>query len=104
MLFRSPYESMELIRVVNLRIIAKELGIEKVMLKNGKLYLYFLSNNNEAYFQSPEFGALLMYLQNYPRETQIKENKNKRYLLIENVTTIEKALSVLMKVKEFINE
>ena len=99
-----PYESMELIRVVNLRIIAKELGIEKVMLKNGKLYLYFLSNNNEAYFQSPEFGALLMYLQNYPRETQIKENKNKRYLLIENVNTIEKALSVLMKVKEFINE
>ena len=98
-----PHESMELIRIVNLRIMAKSLGIEKVMLKNDKLYLYFLSGNNEQYFQSEEFGALLSYLQNHPKETQIKENKNKRYLLREKVYTVEKALNILNEVKEYTN-
>ena len=98
-----PHESMELIRIVNLRIMAKSLGIEKVMLKNDKLYLYFLSGNNEQYFQSEEFGALLSYLQNHPKETKIKENKNKRYLLREKVYTVEKALNILNEVKEYTN-
>ena len=47
-----PHESIELIRIVSLRIIAKLLGVEKVVLKNDKLFLYFLSGNNESYYQS----------------------------------------------------
>ena len=47
-----PDVAEELIRVVPLRVYGKQLGIEKIMLKQGHMYLYFVSNTNSPYFQS----------------------------------------------------
>ena len=60
---RIPHEAMELIRVVRLRRLAKQLGIEKVGLKQGYMYLYFVSDERVAYYHSAAFGRILGFLQ-----------------------------------------
>ncbi len=90
-----PHEAQELIRIVTLRRIARSLGIEKIALKQGKMYLYFVGEENKAYYQSPAFGRILHFLQDDPIRSKLREMNGKRSLLIDRVTTVEEAVSIL---------
>ncbi len=90
-----PRQAAELIRIVTLRRIARTIGIEKVTLKMGNMYIYFVGDENKAYYQSPAFGRILTYLQQNPRRCHIRDNKGKRSLLIDNVDSVEEAISIL---------
>ena len=57
-----PPEGMELIRIVRLRRMARLLGIEKIILKQGQMNLYLVSSDESAYYQSRAFGQLLPVL------------------------------------------
>ena len=92
---RIPHEAMELIRVVRLRRLAKQLGIEKVGLKQGQMYLYFVSDEHVAYYQSAAFGRILAYLQKNPRQCKLREIKGRRSLAIKDITSVESAVAVL---------
>ncbi|MCH5327624.1 MAG: transcription-repair coupling factor [Coprobacter sp.] len=92
---RIPEEGKELIRVVRLRQLARQTGMEKVVLKQGKMILYFVSDTNVRYFQSPAFGKVIGYLQNNPRRCQLRDAKGKRSLVIADVTTVETGVSIL---------
>ncbi len=92
---RIPNEGKELIRIVRLRMLAKLLGMEKVTLKQGKMRLYFVSHEQEAYFQSPAFGKVINYLQNHAKQCQLREFKGKRSLVVNDITTVEHAVAVL---------
>ena len=95
---RIPHEAMELIRVVRLRRLAKQLGIEKVGLKQGQMYLYFVSDEHVAYYQSAAFGRILAYLQKYPRQCKLREINGRRSLAIKDITSVESAVAVLEEV------
>ena len=90
-----PRQAAELIRIVTLRRIARTLGIEKIALKVGKMYIYFVGDENKAYYQSPAFGRILTYLQENPRRCHIRDIKGKRSLLIDGVDSVEEAISIL---------
>ena len=92
---RIPHEAMELIRVVRLRRLAKQLGIEKVSLKQGKMYLYFVGDEHVAYYQSAAFGRIIAYLQKEPRRCQLREIKGKRSMAIAQVDSVEEAVGLL---------
>ena len=93
-----PHEAQELIRIVSLRRIARSLGIEKIALKQGKMYLYFVGEENKAYYQSPAFGRILHFLQDDPIRSKLREVNGKRSLLIDRVTTVEEAVSILSSI------
>lgn len=93
-----PQEGKELIRIVSLRRIAKQLGIEKIVLKQNNMNLYFSSDADSAYFNSPAFGKILRYLQKYPKRCQIRENSGKRSIRITHVTTVETAVEILNEI------
>ncbi len=95
-----PHEAAELLRIPRLRRLARQLGIEKVNLKGGKMYIYFVGEENKAYYQSPMFGKLLHYLQNNSRRVTIRDNSGKRSFVIANVPTVEEAVSILNQVIE----
>ncbi|MDE7396996.1 MAG: transcription-repair coupling factor, partial [Muribaculum sp.] len=86
-----PPSADELLRVPVLRRLARKLGIEKVLLKQSKLFMYFVDDSNQAYYQSPMFGRILNYLQANPRRCQIRERSGRRSLVIDNVTTVAEA-------------
>ena len=90
-----PEISEELIRVVPLRMEARRLGIERLVMKGGALRIFFVSDDNKAYYQSAAFGKVLSYLQANPRRCQIRDNKGKRSFLISNVASVRDALDIL---------
>ena len=93
-----PKETAELLRIPRLRYLARRLGIEKVVLKQGSMYIYFVDDNNKAYYQSPMFGRLLNFLQANPRRCRIREKNGRRSFAIADVPTVEEAVSLLNNV------
>ena len=89
-----PAVAEELISVVPLRVYGKELGIEKIMLKQGHMYLFFVSNSESPYFQSEAFGKVLSYVSNHPRQCNFREANGKRSVVISPVTSVVEALTV----------
>lgn len=97
---RIPREGLELIRIVTLRRIARTLGIEKIILKQGEMYVYFVGEENKAYYQSPAFGRILHYLQENTRRCQLREVRGRRSILIHHVLTVEEAVGILQTVTQ----
>ena len=89
-----PDVAEELIRVVPLRVYGKQLGIEKIMLKQGQMFLYFVSNPDSPYFQSEAFGKILNYVSNHPRQCNFREANGKRSVVISPVASVGDALTI----------
>ncbi len=90
-----PVETLDLVQVVNLRRIARTLGFEKVSLKQGKMYVYFVGDEHKAYYQSSAFGRVLNYLQHNPRRCKLREVKGRRSMVIDDITTVLAAVQLL---------
>ena len=89
-----PAVAEELISVVPLRVYGKQLGIEKIMLKQGQMYLFFVSNPNSPYFQSDAFDKVLKYVSNHPRQCNFREANGKRSVVISPVPSVASALTI----------
>ncbi len=93
-----PAVTAELLRIPRLRRLARRLGIEKVSLKQGKMYTYFVDESNKAYYQSEMFGKMLDYLTANPRRVQIRERNGRRSFAFGNVDTVESAVDILQQI------
>ena len=90
-----PPMGEELLRVVPLRRLGKQLGIEKILLKGGQMALYFVSNLESPYYESAAFGRVMNYTAMSPYECRFRELSGKRSLLIKGISRVEEALGVL---------
>ncbi len=90
-----PAVAEELIRVVPLRRLGKQLGCEKIMLKQGRMFLYFVSNPDSPYYQSDAFGRVLDYIGRNVRRCNLKEQNGKRSMVVSDVPTVEEAVRIL---------
>ena len=90
-----PQCGEELMRVVPLRRKGKALGCEKIILKQQRMTLYFVSQNDSPYYQSEAFDRILSYVAQNPRRCQFREQNGKRSMVITNVPTIEEAVQLL---------
>ena len=93
-----PDVGEELINVVPLRVLGKQLGIEKLMLKQGKMFLYFVSNSDSPYFQSEAFGCILDYVSRHPRQCNFREANGKRSVVISSVPSVALALTICREI------
>ena len=93
-----PAVAEELIRVVPLRRFGKQLGCEKIMLKQGRMFLYFVSNPNSPYYQSEAFGKVINFATANVRRCNLREQSGKRSMVVSDVPTVEEAVRVLSSV------
>ena len=93
-----PPEGEELIRIVPLRRLAKRLGVEKVMLKAGKMILYFVSNLESPYYQSQAFGKFIDYMAKNPRYCNLREQNGKRSMVVSQITDVASAVKILQEI------
>ncbi len=93
-----PEVTRELMRIPRLRNLARRLGIEKVSLKQGLMYLYFVDKTNAAYYQSPAFGRILNYLQLNPRRCNLRERNGRNSFVIADVPNVETAVAILQEI------
>lgn len=68
------------------------------MLKQGKMYLYFVSNPNSPYYQSDMFGRVLEYMTHNVRRCNLREGNGKRSMVVSDVTSIETALKEISEI------
>ena len=89
-----PKKGLGLMLVVRLRWLAMRYGVEKLVLKNGQMTAYLVSNLNSPYYQSDEFGRLLQYMASHPRTTKLREQNGRRSVVFMDVKTVEEAWGV----------
>ena len=89
-----PRPAKELLNVIRLRWHAEKLGIEKLVLKNGRMICYFVSNPDSTYYQSKEFSAMVEFVKNNP-DCSLKEDKQKLTLSVKNIAEVKSALDIL---------
>ena len=90
-----PKQSESLIQMIRLRWLAKKIGFEKLVLRNTRLTCYFVSDAGSDYFQSPQFTAILSFIQENPTLCKIKEERNRLFITFRDVNSIEDALRKL---------
>ena len=93
-----PQCGEELMRVVPLRRLGKSLGCEKVMLKQGRMSLYFVSQKDSPYYQSETFDRILSFVAQNPRRCQFREQNGKRSMLIGDIPTVEAAVRLMLSI------
>ena len=95
-----PQQTAELMDIIRLRSLAISLGFEKIVLKNGIMLAYFVSNQLSAYYKSDIFVAILNYIQRPGRKFNLTEKDNKLYMKAAPVKTISEAVSLLKDISE----
>lgn len=93
-----PHEGLELMQVVPLRRVGKQLGCEKIILRQGQLRMQFVSNPMSAYYKSKIFDRILNYIGTNPRRCNLKEIAGKRMMIVSNVKSVEEAVKVLTSI------
>ena len=90
-----PEQASGLIDTIRLRWLAEFLGMEKVVLKSGKLIAAFVSDEESPYFQGPVFARVLDYLKVNPSRTKMYQRNGGLRLSIDDVTSPHQALELL---------
>ena len=94
-----PREAEELIRTVSMRHKAKELGIEKIQLKAGKMNLQLISSDS-PYYESDLFAKILINMNLSRFKCLMRESNARRSIIVENVRNIETALAFIEELKK----
>jgi transcription-repair coupling factor (superfamily II helicase) len=93
-----PRQAEELLHVVTLRRFGKQLGCERIMLKQGRMYLYFVSNANSPFYQSDTFDRIITFATQNVRRCALREQNGKRSMQIADVPSVEEAVRVLRSI------
>lgn len=90
-----PESAVGLIDTIRLRRNAKQLAIEKIVLKNNQMVCHFVADEHSPFYKSAEFGNILRYIQAHPRRCRMKQTGSKLSMTVLNVPAIDKAMQIL---------
>ncbi|SDM40261.1 transcription-repair coupling factor [Kriegella aquimaris] len=94
-----PSQVEDLLNSVRIKWIANSIGLEKVVMKKGKLIGYFISDQQSPFYQSPGFMKVMRFVQSQPQLCKVKEKQTRnglRLLLVfERITSVDKALKAM---------
>lgn len=94
-----PDEVMRLFGIVRVRRLGQQLGFEKIIIKNGVMIAFFISNPLSQYYRSKRFSDILENVGKYRNLFELKQNDNKLRIFSRNVDSIDKAYSILKKLQ-----
>lgn len=94
-----PKQAIALLNSIRIKWIATRLGIEKLVLKQGKMVAYFVSDQQSEYYTSNQFHKVLQFVQKNGNLCKMKEKETKNglrlLLTFENVKSVKKALELI---------
>ncbi|MBQ7810944.1 MAG: transcription-repair coupling factor [Bacteroidales bacterium] len=92
-----PDELMRLFDILRIRQLGQKLGFEKIIIKNGVMIAFFISNPLSKYYRSDRFSKILEGISNNPKIFELKQNDNRLRIFVRNIDSISKAYDVLKK-------
>ncbi len=94
-----PIQAIDLLASVQLKWIAANLGLERLIMKKGVLIGYFIADQSSKFYETQKFTTILQFVQKHPKQCKMKEKETKNGLRLllsfNNITTVNKALEVL---------
>jgi len=94
-----PKQAISLLNSIKIKWIATKLGVEKLVMKQGKMICYFVSDQQSSYYSSAQFHKVLQFVQRHPQLCKLKEKQTpnglRLLLTFENVKSIRKALELV---------
>ena len=96
-----PKATDELIETIKLRRLAKEMGIEKLVLKRETMICNFVANQDNAFYKSDLFIKFIKYVQHNPTMCHFKESKDKLSLVFSGIKSIVLATKRLQQMVDF---
>ncbi len=89
----------DLFTALRVRWMGKDLGFEKIMLKNRQSRFYFVNNPDSPYFESDTFKRILDVIQFNLRNARLKHVGTAHMLVMDQVSTIKALYDVLLLMK-----
>lgn len=80
-----PAQVEDLFTTIRCRWMAKDLGFEKLILKNKQMRLYFINNPDSAYFESVVFNHIMAYIQSSTNNAKLKQIGKNFLLVVDNI-------------------
>lgn len=97
-----PKEAKNLLKSVELKWLAAEIGFEKIVVKNGIFLGYFPSNPQDKFYQSEKFRHIISYLSQNPKDATLKEKHtaegSQLMMRKENVQNVDEVNLVLERI------
>jgi len=94
-----PKPAIALLNSVRIKWKATAMGIERLMMKQGKMIGYFIGDQQSDFYQSNRFMKVLQFAQRNGNVCKIKEKETKNglrlLLTFDNVKSVNKALELL---------
>ncbi|RZK11101.1 MAG: transcription-repair coupling factor [Flavobacterium sp.] len=94
-----PKQAVSLLNSIKIKWIATKFGIEKLIMKQGKMIAYFVSDQQSDYYQSNHFHRVLQFVQKHQNLGKMKEKQTpnglRLLLTFENVKSVRKALELM---------
>jgi transcription-repair coupling factor (superfamily II helicase) len=90
-----PPQTEELIQTIRLRWLAKDLGFEKIIMKNERLTGYFVANQESPFYRSEKFTRVLKFVQQNPAICRMKEARDRLSLTFIHIDTVSRAIKVM---------
>lgn len=81
--------------IVRLRLLAVDLGMERIVFKSKTFICFFVSQQDSPYYTSPVFANIVEYIKHHPRNCQMKDNAEKLSLSISPVISVSDALKII---------
>ncbi len=83
-----PAQVNDLFKALRCRKMAKELGFEKLILKNEQMRLYFVSNPDSPYFESETFNYIMQYIQTQTNNARLKQVGKNFMLIVDRIQSM----------------
>lgn len=100
-----PEQAVNLLDSVRIKWLATAIGLERVVMKKGKLVGYFIADQQSEFYQSAGFMQLLRQIQAHPRLARLQEKDTRAglrlQLVIENISSPKKAFEALSQIARF---
>lgn len=91
-----PEAVEDLLHSFELRWLAQELGLEKLILKGGKMIGYFISNPQSPFYETPVFTNVLTAITSNPSRFKMSEKNDKLRVISEEIHDLGEAYRRLM--------
>ena len=94
-----PPETENLFDVVKIRNLGGKLGFEKIIIKNGMMILFFISNPMSPYYKTKVFSGILSRINSNDRLFNLKQTEGKLKIVSRGIDSLQKALQTLKKLE-----
>lgn len=93
-----PDEATNLLKSVELKWLAAEIGFDKLVVKNKVFLGYFPANPQDKFYQSEKFKKIIAYLTQNPADATLKEKNNQLMMRKDNVKNVDDVNLVLNRI------